>query len=390
MKRKLLLYSYDWWPLVGGIQTVTMDLAIGICEWSKARPDEAWEVTLVTQTPADGMDDSSLPFRVIRRPSTLELVRLFRHATVLHLAAPSLLPLALAQLLHRPLVIEHHGFQACCPNGLLFYEPDKSPCPGHFMARRYTKCLHCNLGQIGFPKSILLLIKTHFRRWLCNLRGTNVTPTDWLGWVLGLNRTVTIYHGVSASPAVEHAMRHDQRVSIVYQGRLVSTKGIDILLSAAEQLESEGFDFRILIIGDGPEREALEAHARRLRPGSVEFFGHISSSELGHVLAGTTIVAMPSLGGEVFGLVAAESMLRGMAVIVSDIGALREVVGETGASFEMGSKDGLVSCLRPLLRNDSLVAAMGAAAKDRAERIFTKAAMIQGHIAIYENAIRGS
>jgi glycogen synthase len=390
MTRKLLIYSYDWLPLVGGIQTVTLDLARGISEWSEEHSGQGWEVTLVTQTPGDGMDDSGFPFRVFRRPSTRELVRLFFDADVLHFAGPSLMPLVFAQLIRRPLVIEHHGFQACCPNGLLFYEPDKSPCPGHFMARRYSKCLACNHQQVGMRKSISRLLSTIVRRFLCNLRGVNVMPTAWLGTVLGLQHSVTIHHGVSVDNPPETRSFDLSGLTIACQGRLVSTKGIDVLLSAAEQLQSEGIDFRILIIGDGPERGVLETQAKRLRRGSVVFLGQVASEELADVLSGVTIVAMPSLGGEVFGLVAAESMLRGKAVAVSSIGSLREVVGETGVSFDIGSVEGLASCLRPLLKNNAQVAAMGAAAKERAERIFSKAAMIQRHIAIYEKALHES
>ena len=75
MKIKLLFYSHDWFPLVGGVQTVTLSLATGLTEWAKNHPGESFEVTFVTQTPANGMDDSKLPFRVLRRPRLTELIR---------------------------------------------------------------------------------------------------------------------------------------------------------------------------------------------------------------------------------------------------------------------------------------------------------------------------
>ena len=68
MTLNVLLYSYDWLPLVGGIQSVTADLAEGLCEWSSVHKDDVVSVTLVTETPGRGMDDSKLPFPVIRRP----------------------------------------------------------------------------------------------------------------------------------------------------------------------------------------------------------------------------------------------------------------------------------------------------------------------------------
>src|ERR1700677_3066443 len=95
MTLNLLLYSYDWLPLVGGIQSITADLAEGLCEWSSAHNGDRINVTLVTETSSDGMDDSRLPFRVIRRPSLLELIGQIRSADVVHIANPPLFPLAL-------------------------------------------------------------------------------------------------------------------------------------------------------------------------------------------------------------------------------------------------------------------------------------------------------
>jgi hypothetical protein len=53
---KILLYSHDWAPSIGGVQTVTMSLARGLAEWHE--DEAAPQVTVVTATPAAGMDDS--------------------------------------------------------------------------------------------------------------------------------------------------------------------------------------------------------------------------------------------------------------------------------------------------------------------------------------------
>ena len=50
MRLNVLLYSYDWLPLVGGIQSVTADLAQGLCEWSSTHNDDEVSVTLMTET----------------------------------------------------------------------------------------------------------------------------------------------------------------------------------------------------------------------------------------------------------------------------------------------------------------------------------------------------
>ena len=78
---------------------------------------------------------------------------------------------------------------------------------------------------------------------------------------------------------------------------------------------------------------------------------------------------MPSLGGEVFGLVAAENMMRGKLVIVSDIGAMREVVGETGLVFRTGDAQDLATCMKRTIDEPELASSLGYSARVRAMQI---------------------
>src|SRR5271167_4303307 len=128
MSLKLLLYSFDWFPSTGGIQTVTMALANGLSKHSDSDGGPKIDVTLVTETAADGMNDSCLKLRVIRRPGRTELLREIRAADIVHLAGPSLPPLGISLLFGKRIVVEHHGYQAICPNGLLLFGAEHSLC----------------------------------------------------------------------------------------------------------------------------------------------------------------------------------------------------------------------------------------------------------------------
>ena len=132
---KVLIYSRVFAPNIGGVETVVMSLASGLARMNKADTGVTTDLTVVTMTPRHGFDDAGLPFPVVRQPKLRQLVRLIRATDVLHLAGPSLLPLLSALLLRKPVAVEHHGFQAICPNGQLLYEPTHEPCPGHFMVR---------------------------------------------------------------------------------------------------------------------------------------------------------------------------------------------------------------------------------------------------------------
>ena len=121
------------------------------------------------------------------------------------------------------------------------------------------------------------------------------------------------------------------------------------MIKAAQILLKGHPDLELKMIGDGPELPILKSQIADL-DGHVKFLGHVADAELNAVLSGAATVVMPSLGGEVFGLVAAENMMRGKLLIVSDIGALVEVVGDTGLVFPAKdakhSHRACVRCLR--------------------------------------------
>jgi len=383
----LLLYSHYWTPSVGGVESITMSLAEGLAKWPPVPGGDLIRITVVTQTLAGVMDDSLLPFRVVRRPALRDLIRLIRTTDIVQVAGPALLPLVLAILFRKPVVVEHHGFQAICPNGQLLFQPVQAPCPGHFMARRYHKCLACNRKSVGPEKSLSMLLLTPLRRWLSNRATMNITPTDWLATMLRLNRMKSIYHGISPTPPVIAVKA--SVVTFAFQGRLVTTKGLRVLLEAAAQLHEEGRKFHLKIVGDGPEMNSTKAQAAPLN-GRVEFLGHVADHRLDEVFSDVAAVVMPSLAGEVFGLVAVENMLRGKLLIVSDIGALAEVVGDTGLVFPAGDAAALALCMRRVLDDPSLAVSLGSAARLRAVQMFNRDSMIQQHVSLYrEVSVRG-
>ena len=380
---KLLLYSHYFAPSIGGVETVVESLARGLAECRSVSDQREFDVTLVTQTPAGSFRDEDLPFPVIRQPGTLALLTLIRNADLVHVAGPALGPLVLAWLARKPVVIEHHGFQTICPNGQLFYEPSQSPCPGHFIAGRHLECLRCNASQ-GALHSFKLWLLTFARRFLARRAAVNIMPTEWLGELVKLPRSEAIPHGLDATRDALWPASKGSVPVVAFQGRLVTTKGIRLVLEAARRLASEPLDFELHVIGDGPERKSLErlADEWKLTP-RVRFFGSLPPSELDAILARATVVVVPSLGGEVFGLVAAENMLRGLPVLASDLGAFAEVIGDAGLLFRTGDAEDLARRLATLLRDPALAADLGARARQRVLAFFARSRMIDAHAAMY-------
>jgi glycosyltransferase involved in cell wall biosynthesis len=352
-----------------------------LAEKSRSLGNEKIEVTVVTQTQGNSGDDLLTSYRIVRSPTLLELAGLMRRSDVVHIAGATILPMALALLCGKPMVVEHHGLQAACPNGLLFYEPTETPCPGYYMAERYDKCIECNREKVGPIKSALMLLLTPLRRWLSNRALANIMPTDWLATILKLQRMKTIYHGIQRQPVTPTA--RSAAPTFAFQGRLVSTKGAKLLLQAAENILKANQEFQIVIVGDGPERENLQSHMSDALSRRVRFLGHVPADRLNEVLKDAGTVVMPSLGGEVFGLVAAENMMRGKLLIISDIGAMREVVGETGLVFRIGDADELAACMNRVIKEPDLAVRSGDSARIRAVQIFDRDSMIKKHISLY-------
>jgi glycogen(starch) synthase len=382
---KLLLYSHFFAPSVGGVETIVLSLARGLAGLRYLKGAPQFEITLVTQTPAGDYDDSANPFRTIRQPGFVQLWRLIRNTDVVHVAGPALAPLLLSLIAGKPFVVEHHGFQAICPNGQLLIEPAGVPCPGHFMAGRQRECLRCNSNQ-GWVASYKLWALTFARRFLCTRAAANISPTQWLGDLLQLPHVSAIPHGLEIIEPVSHRAPLPGRPVIVFQGRLVSTKGVRLLFEAARILREQNRDFELLIIGEGPERESLEQFARDSKlEARVCLAGRLNGMHLDAALARASAVVVPSLGGEVFGLVVAENMLRALPIVTSDLGAFVEVLGGSGLTFLTGNAAALAASLGRLLDEPGLAANLGRRARERALDFCDKSRMIEAHARVYRD-----
>lgn len=388
----ILIYTHNWAPSVGGVETITRSLAQGVAERSRVETSDPIQVTVVTRTPAGVVDDSSLPFAVVRRPSLVRLIRLMRSACLIHLAGPALLPLALAWLLRKPVFVEHHNYQSACPNGLLIYQPDLSVCPGHYMAARYEKCLRCNTETIGRAKSVRDVILMFPRRWLLRRVTANIAPSVHVKMRVALPRTEVILHGVPPADRsqVEPAVQGQHVALFAFVGRLVREKGVATFLRAAKELFTDGTDLRLVIIGDGPERRALEILCAELGlSDKTEFTGSVSPQRAAVILSECRAVVIPSVWEEVAPLVPLEQMMQGTLVIASDIGGLGEEVNGYGLKFPAGDFCALASCMRRVTEEPDLIAELREKARRHASENYTENRMISEHLVLYRNRVDG-
>jgi glycogen synthase len=388
---KLLLYSHSFAPNVGGVETIVASLAGGLGELRTTDNRTRFELTVVTETAGRDFDARSLPFVVVRRPSALALWRLIEAADLIHLAGPALLPLFLAWLASKPTVIEHHGYQAVCLNGLLIHQPDGSICPGYFQAARYWKCVGCQAAEMSWLRALTNLLLMFPRYGLARGSACNIAVSRHVLERLALPNSRVVYHGIASTEAAEIVGPETlppEKLCFAYVGRLVPEKGLLVLLKAAEILRRERQQFELLLIGDGPQRARLQAVIEQTGlVESVQITGFLQEPRLAETLERVQVVVMPSIWEETAGLAAMEQMMRGKLVIASTIGGLSEMIGDAGLACKAGDAEDLARCMREVLDDRTLVTTVGRKAGERAKSLFTRGRMIQDHVDAYREIL---
>ena len=185
-----------------------------------------------------------------------------------------------------------------------------------------------------------------------SLRGANEYadlgfPVDYL---------FVAHNSVSPSPTWDMPVRpltFDVRPCILFVGRLQARKNVDLLLGACAEMESQP---RLVIVGDGPEREALESLASELYP-SAEFVGARHGAELTPYFTGADLFVLPGTGG----LAVQEAMSYGLPVIVAEGDGTQDDLVRKGNGWQIPPDDfdALVSTMKDALSDVARLRKMG-------------------------------
>ena len=177
--------------------------------------------------------------------------------------------------------------------------------------------------------------------------------------------------------------------TIGYAGRLVREKGADLLLRAAAGLDG---DWRLILLGGGPERQALEALAGSLGIAArVQFIPWMPSADFADHLRQLSVLVVPSRSlanwKEQFGRVLVEAMACGVPVVGSTCGEIPNVIGDAGLVFPEGDEAGLAGCLARLQQDAPLRAALSEVGRRRMLERFTQAEVASATLAVYERIL---
>jgi glycosyltransferase involved in cell wall biosynthesis len=141
-------------------------------------------------------------------------------------------------------------------------------------------------------------------------------------WHAPAARTQRIYNPVPLIPAATAGEIAARSLVVGAVGRLSREKGMDVLIDAFARLKTP--DVRLVIGGDGPERQRLVEQAANLGVGErVEFLGRVASAAEVYGLA--RVAAVPSRT-EAFGMTTVEALSAGLQVVATDCEGSREIL----------------------------------------------------------------
>ncbi len=175
---------------------------------------------------------------------------------------------------------------------------------------------------------------------------------------------------------------------ILAVGRLIYYKGFDVAIRAMEQVQGT-----LLVVGDGPLRQQLEALAHRLGVAErVRFVGAVHNHALLPYYQASDIFLLPSVArSEAFGIVQLEAMACGLPVINTQLDSGVPYVSrhmETGLTVPAGDARALGAAIRRLLEREDDRKHFSANARLRVEQEFSAVTMARRHLELYEELNR--
>ena len=306
--------------------------------------DYAGTLVPVPSVPAPGRTDYRVSVGLT--PPVRDALRTFA-PTLVHIATPDLLgrhALRLATDAGLPVVASYHTHFS---SYLKYYHLDwMETLVWAYLRRFYRQC-----EQIYVPSTAMAEI----------LRAHDITNGLRL-WQRGVDTDRFHPRHRSMAWRREHGIGDDE-VVVAFVSRLVAEKGLDVYADVIERLERRTVPHRSLIVGDGPERDDLEARL----PNAV-FAGYLEGDELAHAYASSDLFLFPS-DTETFGNVTLEAMASGLPTVCANAVGSRDLVddGTTGFLCEPGDAAAFTDAVERLITDPALRQRMSTAGHDRAQ-----------------------
>ncbi len=292
-----------------------------------------------------------------------------------------------------PTVQALHNFRLLCVNALLLRDGKHcEDCLGKLPWRGVMRRCYHNAFVPSAAVAGMIVVNRFRHTWDREVRAF-IAPSRHCAQVLlsgGLDgNKLFVKPHFMADPGEPQTNPSASRVAL-YIGRLSKEKGVSILLRAWSE-RNLGAAGELWLVGDGPERPALEKQARELGLDgtAVRFLGSRSPAEIPNLIASARCVVAPSLCYETFGRTVMEAFAAGRGVVASASGAIAEAVddGETGTVFAPGVVESLGNALHQVMSDSLLADRFGRAARQRYLARYTPEVNYQQLMGIYKSVL---
>lgn len=203
---------------------------------------------------------------------------------------------------------------------------------------------HAKVPETLMSRTVVKVVTPYTKAVLKNLDELTAVSEAAADYVCSLtDEPVTIIpNGIDLSVYKEAAAKKNEEPAekmILFIGRLEKRKGVEYLLEAFSILMRSDSEVGLVIAGDGPDREKLEALAEELNIQNITFTGYVTEEEKLDLLARADLFCAPALYGESFGIVLLEAMASGVVIVAGNNPGYASVLQELGSLSLVNPKD---------------------------------------------------
>ncbi len=357
-KPRLLIVGKAYAPHIGGVETIMQQVAEGMRPWARV------SVLTCRNTMGAAQKDRINGIKVYRCgslgtlrscPVSLSFLSVFRRKVMLADVVELHLPFPVADL-------------ACILSGyrgkvVVAWHSDIVR--QKILRAAYQPIMHALLRRADV---IITATQAHIDH------STALQPYRKKCVVIPYGIDTKLYDDTPYQPVLQRRLHMPHAKKILFVGRLVYYKGVDVLLQAFAMLP-EAPCCELFLAGEGNEKESLQLLAYRLEIADrVHFLGRRMAPELRAMFQDCDLFVLPSTANsEAFGLVQLEAMACGKPVINTALPTGVPQVslhGETGLTVPAGDAEALCNAMALLLGDAALCRRYGVAAKDRVKSEF--------------------
>jgi glycosyltransferase involved in cell wall biosynthesis len=367
---KILMLNYEYPPLGGGASPVTEDLCLGLIK-------KGHDVDVVTmhykglKRTESYKEKGTLTIHRVkclrRKKATCGILDMMTFLFPAYRKGSSLLKRRKHEMIHCHFII---------PTGIV------AAFLSHRFRKPYIITSHGSDVPGYNPDRFIMMHKLMVPIWKSVIWNSSMiaVPSERLAELIrqGLGTQKAKIQVVPNGTYVDDVLYPDKEKIILSAGRLFERKGVHHIIRAMKEIPK---DWRLIVAGDGTEKDRLMQLAKSMGLKNVEFAGWLSKDRLVDLYKKSSIFITPS-SEESFGMSLVEAMNYCNAIVASDLSVFRGIIGDAGIILPKVDPDHIADSLKMLIADDKLRKQLQDKAKMKAKE-FSVDAMVSNYEKIY-------